>query len=289
METGDSMRLSLVTVVYEQELDMLKTQAKSMAFRFKPEHVQEVMVLVNDVNSLADKIDPIWFGHLRPKVRIVTRKDLGYWPAAGISGWKSQQIMKLLGVAASSADWCMVLDAKTWFIKNYDPFLIFDGVRAKFGPIVGVPEVFQPGQRYLEQLFGISDSVSIAPGGVPNLMKPSVVKDMIADIEQRTSMGFASWFEENCDFESSNGVTEFICHSVYVCYKYGGISKLYAGNQLIEPFNLADWQMDQFDSWYGSIHKSKAFTVSIQARALPLLTAEQWAKWRKFLELAGLE
>ena len=99
---------------------MLKTQAKSMAFRFKPEHVQEVMVLVNDENSLADKIDPIWFGHLRPKVRIVTRRDLGYWPAAGISGWKSQQVMKLLGVAASSADWCMVLDAKTWFIKNYD-------------------------------------------------------------------------------------------------------------------------------------------------------------------------
>jgi len=282
------MRLSLVTVVYEQELDLLQMQAQSMAFRFKPEHVQEVVVLVNDENSLVDRIDPLWFGHLRPKVRIMTRESLNYWPAGGISGWQSQQVMKLLGVAASQADWCMVLDAKTWFVKNYDPFLIFDGNRAKFGPMPSVPEVFQKGQKYLEQLFGITDSVSISPGGVPNLMKPSVVRDMMSDIEQLTGTGFISWFEENCQ-NRTNFVTEFVCHSVYVCYKYGGIDKLYAGNQLISAFNLADWQIDQFDSWYGSIHKSKAFTVSIQAKAFLLLSEEQKAKWKKFLVLVGLE
>lgn len=279
------MILDLVTVVYEKELDMLKTQALSMAQRFRPEHVNQIIVLVNDNMDVAAKINREWFGHLRFKTNILNRRSFGYTPGKGISGWQSQQLMKLMGVGASSADWCMVLDAKTWFIRDYDPWLFFDGDRAKMENYP-VPEVFQKGQKYMESLLGIENSSYISPGGVPNMMKPAVVREMIQEISTITGKNFIEWFEENCQ-DRTNFVSEFVCHSVYVCYKYG-ISNLYCGNQLTAPANLADWEVDKFDDWYGRIHKSKTFTASIQGKALELLTEEQKQKWQDYLRMKNL-
>lgn len=280
------MKLDLVTVVYAEELQMLEMQARSMALRFKPEHVNQIIVLVNDDPSVAGMIDPEWFGHLKYCTSVATRDLFGYSPAAGISGWQSQQVMKLLGVAASNADWCMVLDAKTWFIKDYDPWLFFDDGRAKMDRYK-VPDVFSKGQHYLESLLGTSNSEYIAPGGVPNLMKPEVVREMMIEISEKTGQGFVDWFEANCSGDG-NFVTEFVCHSVYVCYKYG-IEKFYCGHQLVGPENLADWELDDFDAWYGRIHKSRTFTASIQGKALKLLTEEQQEKWYRFLQLVNLQ
>ena len=279
------MKLDLVTVVYQEELDLLRTQARSMSLRFRPEHINQVIVLINDNMDVAEKIDPEWFGHLGHKVNVLQRRAFGYTPSKGISGWQSQQLMKLMGVAVSTADWCMVLDAKTWFIKDYDPWLFFDGSRAKMDSFP-VPEVFQKGQKYLESLFGIDSSSYIAPGGVPNLMKPDVVREMIGDISEMTGQNFVEWFEENCR-ENRNSVSEFVCHSVYVCYKHG-IDKFYCGNCMTAPQNLADWEVDRFDDWYGRIHKSMTFTVSIQKKALNLLTDEQKQKWQQYLQMKNL-
>jgi hypothetical protein len=273
--------LDLVTVVYEPELYVLETQARSMALRFRPEHINEILVLVNDRPL---DIPKTWWGSLSDKVRVLTRADVGYAAGLSIHGWESQQIMKLLGVANSTADWCMVLDAKTWFVRAYDPADLFIDERVRFGVFNSMPAIFEPGMRYVESLFGAKPGKYLAPGGVPNMMKPEVVRSMMREISELTQMPFERWFEDNCRFDG-NGVTEFACHSAYVCYRHGW-QKFYAGQQVLLANNLADWQIDQFDSWYAAL--DRCFTASIQEKAKPLLSDTQFARWQIFLKDRGL-
>ena len=279
--------LDLLTVVYSKELELLRLQAVSMCNRFRSSDLGLILVMVNDDDLVADSIDISWWGPLSDKVRILTRNDVGYTVGPGINGWYSQQIMKLLGCAQSTADWCMILDAKTWFVKDYDRDTFFEGDCAKFGKIL-VPKVFEPGQQYMESLFKIASSSHIAPGGVPFLMKPMLVRNMMDEIERITDRAFVLWFEENC-YLNKNCVTEFICYSVYVHWQHG-IEKFYCGKSSVSVHNLADWQVEkEFDSWYSAIHLDSAFTVSIQDRAMPLLSEEQKAKFRTYLASRGIE
>ena len=281
MENRHGMKLDLVTVVYEPELYVLETQARSMALRFQPDHINQILVMVND-----DRLDvpAAWWGPLADRVRMLQRSDVGYAVGAGIGGWESQQIMKLLGVTNSTADWCMVLDAKTWFVRDYDPADLFDGERVRFGVFDLPPAIFEPGMRYVESLFDAVPGKYIAPAGVPYMMKPAIVKTMMEDIAEKTGMPFVRWFEANCRF-SGNGVTEFACYSAYVCHKHGW-ERFYSDSQVLQPNNLADWQMDQFDEWYAAL--DACFTASIQEKAKPLLSDTQFARWHIFLKDRGL-
>ena len=139
--------LDLVTVVYEQEIPLLKTQALSMSLRFQPGQVNRIIILVNGHPSVVEQIEHSWFGHHSDRVRIMTQRSFDYKPRRGVSGWSSQQLMKLLGVAASDADWCLVLDAKTWFVKDYSEELLFKDDKARFG-WDDVQETFRTGLRY---------------------------------------------------------------------------------------------------------------------------------------------
>ena len=72
------MKLDLVTVVYAAELDMLRTQARSVANRFPDDSLSCIHVIVNDDPSLVENIDTSWWHQHQPKVRIHTRSDLDY-------------------------------------------------------------------------------------------------------------------------------------------------------------------------------------------------------------------
>lgn len=276
------MILDLLTVVYAPELDLLRTQAHSIALRFRD--INRIWVMVNDDDELANRISLGWWQQHSHKVRIVKRSNLGYLPGPGISGWESQQIMKLQGCALSEADWCMVLDSKTWFVRDYEETDFFSGDRARCS-IYPTPEVFARGQRYVESILGIKGSSYISPGGVPNFIKPSNARGLINVIELETGKKFADWFESHCHLDQE-GVTEFACHSAYV---HGlGYDRFYTGEQTFTVSNLADWQVPDFDQWYQELMRPTTWTVSIQERAKPSLRAEQQMLWNQFLEDRGL-
>jgi hypothetical protein len=102
-------------------------------------------------------------------------------------------------------------------------------------------------------------------------------------LEDETGQDFVSWFEENCHFHT-NGVTEFVCHAVFVHYLFGSMRALYTGEQDITVHNLADWEVGRFDHWYAGINSAKAFTASIQGKALPLLNEDQITMWTQYLK-----
>lgn len=276
------MTLDLLTVVYAPELELLRTQARSMALRFQ--EVDRIWVMVNDADSLADRISLGWWEQHSHKVKIVRRSDLDYLPGPGISGWESQQVMKLLGCALGESDWCVVLDSKTWFVRDYEQADFFSEGRARCS-IYSTPEVFARGQRYVESILGTPGSSYISPGGVPNFIKPSNARGLINVIELETKRKFSDWFESHCHLDQE-GVTEFACHSAYV--NGLGYDRFYTGEQTFTVSNLADWQVKDFDQWYQELLRPTTWTASIQERAKPHLTAEQEHAWNNYLRDKGL-
>ncbi len=274
--------LDLLTVVYAPELELLRTQARSMSLRFQD--INRIWVMVNDDDSLADQISLGWWAQHSHKVKVVRRSELGYVPAPGISGWESQQVMKLLGCAMSDADWCMVLDSKTWFVRDYaaDDFFTGDRARCRIYP---TPEVFARGQRYVESILGTPGSSYISPGGVPNFIKPSNARGLINVIEMETKQKFKVWFESHCHLDQE-GVTEFACHSAYV---HGlGYDRFYTGEQTFTVSNLADWQVPAFDQWYEELMGPTTWTASVQGKAQWLLSDTQKVLWQSYLQDKGL-
>jgi hypothetical protein len=106
--------IDIVTVVFKQELPILKVQAKSVDLYCKDLDIQTIFVIVNDDDSVVNLIDPGWWGSLQSQVRIIPRSLFACQFVE--NGWVSQQALKLLASSLSDYTWSIVLDAKTLFV-----------------------------------------------------------------------------------------------------------------------------------------------------------------------------
>lgn len=280
------MKLDLVMPVFAEETYLLKTQARSLDLRFKPEHLNEIRVMINDDRPV--EIDVSWWGKHADKVRLITREDVGFVPRRRLNGWQTQQSMKLLGVRDSTADWAMVLDSKTWFVRDYNHGIFFHNNHARCNGMNErhMHKYYIPGKQLIERLLGIQTSMSISPHGVPNLMRPEIVRDMFEEISSITGKDFIDWFQENQD--TNEPVTEFVCHSVYYCYRFKHLLTHYTNAQTWACHNLADFQVNLFDKWYAGLQEPNTVTASLHPRAKKLLSDEQIALWEQFIEKKGL-
>ena len=52
--------INLITVVYDTELSLLRTQASNFDQYVDPEDISQILILVNDVDAVADQINPAW-------------------------------------------------------------------------------------------------------------------------------------------------------------------------------------------------------------------------------------
>ena len=109
--------IDIVTVVFEQELSVLRLQAQSIELYCQDIGVKNIYVIVNDSDSVAGQIDPTWWGSMSGLVCIVPRSQFGCNFVD--NGWVSQQALKLIASGLVDNPWYMVLDAKTWFIKDF--------------------------------------------------------------------------------------------------------------------------------------------------------------------------
>ena len=107
-----------ITVVFRDELPLLEIQARSFDQYLNPKDVNQIIVVVNDNDTVADSINCQWWGKYADRVVIKTRSNYPFTPSN--SGWDDQQLLKLLSAAESNTKWSMVFDAKTWLIKTLD-------------------------------------------------------------------------------------------------------------------------------------------------------------------------
>ena len=267
--------IDICTVVFESELDILKLQARSIELYCKNIGLKNIFVMVNDLSQ----VDPAWYGAFADHVRIVPRAYFGC--AWSDNGWVSQQVLKLLGSAISNNAWCMIVDAKTLFVRPVELDQVLVNGCAATGSMPIYP-VFDASRNITNQLFDIDLPAQLGPGGVPFFVEPSLVRELIAEVEHRTGQDFTDYFQQQ------GMLTEFILYSGYVWYRDQTFNKRYHSQSNIYPCNLCHSETGIFDSKFNTMNQPDTLTVSIHRNAWSKLTNEQQQQYHTLLAKRGI-
>lgn len=265
--------IDICTVVFEQELPVLKLQAHSIERYCSNLGIRNIYVVVNDDRSLIEKINPEWWGKLAPHVNVIPRTIFSAgWVE---NGWVSQQMFKLLVPAMSYNTCTMVLDAKTIFVKPLTLKDVFNEQGKIASGILDVYPVFEPARQIVNKTYNIDLQQQIGPGGVPFIFHNDTVRSMIAETAVLTQNNFPEWFQ------TQGVLTEFMLYSGYVQYKYGSLEKIYSKDTVIKPVNMCHSEVGSADRKLEEM--STATTVSIHRNAWTELTKQQRGRYRNLL------
>ena len=269
-----------ITVVFQVELPLLEIQARSLDLYVPPADVNQITVVVNDNDYVAELVNPEWWGQHSTKVVIKTTSE---YDLLG-TGWESQQLLKLLEASQSKTTWAFVLDAKTWFIKEFNQAKLFSQSGKPWsGSVPGKPDVFVEARAFVENYYNIKMPEIVGPNGVPFMFHTETVREMINEIPN-----FVKFFETNV--RGPNFLTEFFLYSGFVTKKYGNINELYGtSHTYLYPMNVATTEADNFAELFNKIKKHQAvLTASIHRGVYSKISHENLLTWVKFLQERNL-
>lgn len=267
--------IDICTVVFNEELSILRTQAESIGLYCQNIGVRNIYVVINDDETLVNEIDPAWWGPLASAVLVVPRSAFSTpWVA---DGWISQQVFKMLAPSMSYNTWTMVLDAKTVVVADMEiTRLIDDQGRLRVG-FMPIQPVFQPSQEIAQRFFGVNLKQQIGPAGVPFFFHNDTLRAMIVDISIKAKESFPAWFQRQ------GRLTEFIAYSAFVEKAYGRLDVLYSPECAVFPVNICHSDLDKFDTKITAMKESTSITVSIHREAWKKLSPEQQNQYRMLL------
>lgn len=272
--------IDIVTVVFGEEVAILRCQAQSLDLYCQDIGLQKIYVMVNEPN-LSQEIDTAWWGSLAGRVEIVPRETFDVdWSD---NGWLTQQLLKIHGGARSQNIWTMVLDAKTIMTRRLalDDVINSQG-QAKFGWLP-IDEVFYPARDIANQLLETNNTTLLEPVGVPFFFHNQSVRSMIDFVQLKTNQDFDSWF-------LSNGMlTEFILYSTWISvddnrrnlYQHTGTGATLNIRHVCHAF------ADRFDQILAS-HDDDSHTLSVHRRVWAGLTSEQRLAFQQRLIACGI-
>jgi hypothetical protein len=272
--------IDIVTVVFDAEIPVLKLQAQSIDLYCRKIGVRNIYVVINDHDSVAEQIDPTWWGELADCVTILPRRIFSTEFVS--NGWVSQQVLKILAASVSYNIWSMVLDAKTIFVRELKLQEIIDSNGQIQVGCMPIYPVFDASCKIVNQTYNIDLKTQLGPGGVPHFFHNSTVRHMIADTELIVKKSFPLWFQE-CGM-----LTEFILYAGYLQYKFGTKNLLYSSHNNIFPCNICHSEIDMFDQKLISAQARFTHTVSIHRNAWKQITLGQRQQYRDLLIQRGI-
>jgi len=270
--------IDIITVVFREELPILKLQAESIDLYCQDINLGSIYVIVND-DTL--DIDTALWGSFADRVRIIPRTA---WPVQyAENGWLTQQLLKLLGAANSTNTWTMILDAKTIIVQPVDLDRIFDSQdRLTWGYLPIFP-VFEPAKKIVSELFDIDLKNVAGPAGVPFFFHNSTVRSMIKDVELRTQQPFSEWFQQQ------GMVTEFILYSGYLEYRDTTLDVMYTHRaETYKVCNVCHTETEIFNLKFIEMMHPDTLTVSVHRKAWTALTDIQRKAYKDYLILHGI-
>ena len=274
--------IDIVTVVFEQEISILRAQAQSIALNCQRIGIRNIYVVLNDTETIAGQIDPAWWGPLASNVLIIPRT--AFSTPFVEDGWLSQQVLKLLTASMSYNTYSMILDAKTLFVRELDPATVVDETGRILTGRCPIYPVFEPSKKIVEQLFEIELTEQLGPGGVPFIVHNDTVRMMIAEITLRTRTPFPTWFQQQ------GMVTEFILYSGFVKFLCGNLEVMYdRQNKLGSIVNVSHDETVHWLTKINQMNNRNTLTVSVHRGAWQKLTAQQRQEYRDLLLQRGIE
>ena len=274
--------IDIVTVVFEQEISILRAQAQSIALNCQRIGIRNIYVVLNDTETIAGQIDPAWWGPLASNVLIIPRT--AFSAPFVENGWVSQQVLKLLTASMSYNTYSMILDAKTLFVRELDPATVVNETGRILTGRCPIYPVFEPSKKIVEQLFEIELTEQLGPGGVPFIVHNDTVRMMIAEITLRTRSPFPTWFQQQ------GMVTEFILYSGFVKFLCGNLEVMYdRQNKLGGIVNVSHDETVHWLTKINQMNNRNTLTVSVHRGAWQKLTAQQRQEYRDLLLQRGIE
>jgi hypothetical protein len=272
--------IDIVTVVFREELDVLKLQAQSVDLYCQGIGIKNIYVVVNDDDSVGQVIDSDWWGSLSSYVKIINRNvfSTGFVD----NGWVSQQVLKLLASSVSYNSWTMIMDAKTVITRPVELNQLFDSTGKLTVGYNAIADVFIPSRNIVNQLFDIELSHVAGPSGIPFFFHNDTVRQLISEISQRTNQSFPLWFQQQ------GMLTEFILYTGYVYYRDHTLDQVYSTDKSFEVCNICHSEVGIADIKLSSMHSPKILTVSVHRNAWKQLTTEQQTKYCDFLQQKGI-
>jgi hypothetical protein len=241
--------LDIITVVFQDELDILQVQAQSIDLYCHDMGLQTIFVIINDDDHVADQVDPQWWGRLRSRVRIIPRS---YFTCQFVSDHVTADI----------------------FVANSDQLTL---------GIYPVLSVFEPAAKIAGDLFGITVTHVAEPAGVPFIFNNHDVRQMIEEIETITHDNFAKWFQQQ------GMLTEFVLYTAFIQYKYQDLKQVYLGcNQTKLSNNICHSELKIFDIKLQQAQAHRPLTIGVHRNAWQQLTEQQKQSYRDYLESIGL-
>lgn len=252
-------RFSLVTVVFDGEVQQLRLQARSLAHFATQLGIGEVIVCINDVNEekvrqKVETVRPI-YGALAPLLRVVTGSELlaqpregrGFryglrhaWTSRAVAtlrnrggwrghdGWQLQQAMKLVVGRSAKFPYILILDAKNFLVAPvaFSDFVADDGrPRTRYTESGPLHERWYPASA---RLLGAPET---PPGVLTNFATPycisrELLNAVVARIEMR------GWPVPAVFCRPRNRATEFMLICAYCEIHCGGIARCFAPDLL---------------------------------------------------------
>jgi hypothetical protein len=204
--------IDLLTVVFDEEIDILRVQAQSIDLYCENLKIKNIFVVVNDHEDVCQKININWWGAMSDRVKILHRSNFGSY--FHDNGWISQQYLKLKASTFSENKWVMVLDAKCVFVKKMYLRNIFDIFgRIKLEYQQKIPYWYNAFEN-VNLLFDIK--LDKLMGIVPYMFEVDLVVQLIDYVEEKTHQPFERWFQS---FRISD-MSEIILYFGFVLYKY---------------------------------------------------------------------
>lgn len=267
--------IDIATVVFRDELPILKLQAQSIERYCQNIGIRNIYVIVNDDEDTLHQIDAGWWGAAANHVLVIPRSAFSTQFVE--DGWVSQQVLKLLAASMSHNTWTMVLDAKTIFVKE---LVLKDLIDEQGRPRVGTLDVFpvfEPTRLMVNQTYDIDMTKQLGPGGVPFFFQNDVVRLMIADTTFRVKQKFPLWFQ------GKGRITEFMLYSGYLEYRFKGMEVFYNPECAVSVVNVCHTELDQWDHKIQQMKTIDPLTVSVHRGAWKQLTTEQKHQYQHFL------
>ena len=272
--------IDIITVVFREEIPVLKVQAESVARYCRNIGIRNIYVVVNDDEDTIHLIDAGWWGDLVNHVLVIPRS--AFSTQFVDNGWVSQQALKLLTASMSYNTWSMVLDAKTMFVRELQLADVIDEQgRAQVGTLPVFP-VFEPTRLMINELYNINMKDQLGPGGVPFFFQNDVVRLMIAETTFLAKKSFPMWLQ------ARGRITEFMLYSGYLQYRFGGYDTFYGNQSAFRAVNISDSEVDQFNNKLKEMQDPRTLTVSIHRRAWSQLTDDQRQAYQFRLIESGL-
>jgi len=244
--TGGS--LDFVSIVYLEEVEMLRLQARSMEKFLEPEAVGGILIIINDyrgektAQAVRDMLP--CYGKLAPRVRVIQAGDmfgpgktrwhrleqwyLRYIQAplriqqsgwAHTRGWRTQQALKLLAARHCTAPQIVILDAKNVLLE---PVGRSDLLGATGKPLTALRPFGEKTGRWLQASFRVfgrdkPPQLQVAPPNItPQVFSRAFVLDALEAISERVGP-LEVFFNMR-----SGGATEFMLLYAYAEVLGGG-------------------------------------------------------------------